>query len=130
MGCSTHPRGGDPEDLSLGAVWWVDQELLHHGAGIALLCDPYRDAGGRELRDWQADTRGSHGATVRGAADAVPIAPRRAPVDAVAAPTRALLPYPNSSEDLRSGAFGLGVRAAFEPDVRARRSWATDRSRQ
>jgi hypothetical protein len=26
-------------------VWWVNQELLHHGAEIGLLRDLYRDSG-------------------------------------------------------------------------------------
>ena len=33
---------GDPEDPFIEAVWWVNQELLHHGAEVALLRDLYR----------------------------------------------------------------------------------------
>ena len=36
------PHGSDPEDPFLETVWWVNQELLHHGAEIALLRDLYR----------------------------------------------------------------------------------------
>lgn len=36
------PHGSDPEDPFIDVVWWVDQELLHHGAEIALLRDLYR----------------------------------------------------------------------------------------
>ncbi|WP_327177941.1 DinB family protein [Streptomyces sp. NBC_01335] len=50
VGYSTYPHGSDPEDLFLETVWWVNQELLHHGAEIALLRDLYRDAGGHDLR--------------------------------------------------------------------------------
>ncbi|MFF8279156.1 DinB family protein [Streptomyces lateritius] len=42
VGHSTYPHGGDPEDPFLDTVWWVNQELLHHGAEIALLRDLYR----------------------------------------------------------------------------------------
>ncbi|MBT2442594.1 DinB family protein [Streptomyces sp. ISL-36] len=42
VGHSTYPHGSDPEDLFLETVWWVNQELLHHGAEIALLRDLYR----------------------------------------------------------------------------------------
>ncbi|UQX01226.1 DinB family protein [Streptomyces sp. RerS4] len=42
VGYSTYPHGSDPEDLFLSIVWWVNQELLHHGAEIALLRDLYR----------------------------------------------------------------------------------------
>ncbi|MFF2046025.1 DinB family protein [Kitasatospora sp. NPDC058170] len=42
VGHSTYPYGSDPEDLFLDTVWWVNQELLHHGAEIALLRDLYR----------------------------------------------------------------------------------------
>lgn len=43
MGRSTHPNGSDPDDPFLHTAWWVNQELLHHGAEIALLRDLYRD---------------------------------------------------------------------------------------
>ncbi|MFE0649513.1 DinB family protein [Streptomyces sp. NPDC059534] len=42
VGHSTYPHGGDSEELFLDVVWWVNQELLHHGAEIALLRDLYR----------------------------------------------------------------------------------------
>jgi hypothetical protein len=42
VGCSTYPDGSDPEDPFIETVWWVNQELLHHGAEIALLRDLYR----------------------------------------------------------------------------------------
>jgi hypothetical protein len=42
VGRSTYPYGSDPEDLFIDTVWWVNQELLHHGAEIALLRDLYR----------------------------------------------------------------------------------------
>ncbi|MDQ0791922.1 DinB family protein [Streptomyces sp. B1I3] len=41
-GHSTYPHGSDPEDPFVDVVWWVNQELLHHGAEIALLRDLYR----------------------------------------------------------------------------------------
>lgn len=45
VGYCTYPYGSDPEDLFLDIVWWVNQELLHHGAEIALLRDLYRVRG-------------------------------------------------------------------------------------
>lgn len=42
VGYSTYPHGSDPEDPFIDIVWWVNQELLHHGAEIALLRDLYR----------------------------------------------------------------------------------------
>ncbi|MFE5655823.1 DinB family protein [Streptomyces sp. NPDC056517] len=42
VGYSTYPHGSDPEDPFLETVWWVNQELLHHGAEIALLRDLHR----------------------------------------------------------------------------------------
>ncbi|MCA1222294.1 DinB family protein [Streptomyces sp. 8L] len=41
VGYSTYPHGSDPEDVFLTTVAWVNQELLHHGAEIALLRDLY-----------------------------------------------------------------------------------------
>lgn len=41
VGRSTYPYGSDPEVPLLETVWWVNQELLHHGAEIALLRDLY-----------------------------------------------------------------------------------------
>lgn len=43
VGRSTYPNGSDPEDRFLETVWWVNQEVLHHGAEVALLRDLYRD---------------------------------------------------------------------------------------
>ncbi|WP_112468315.1 DinB family protein [Streptomyces triticisoli] len=42
VGHSTYPHGSDPDDPFIETVWWVNQELLHHGAEIALLRDLYR----------------------------------------------------------------------------------------
>ena len=42
VGYCTYPYGSDPEDAFLSTVWWVNQEVLHHGAEIALLRDLYR----------------------------------------------------------------------------------------
>ena len=42
VGRSSFPWGLDPELPLLDIVWWVNQELLHHGAEIALLRDLYR----------------------------------------------------------------------------------------
>jgi hypothetical protein len=36
------PYGSDTDDVFLDIVWWVNQEVLHHGAEIALLRDLYR----------------------------------------------------------------------------------------
>ena len=41
-GYSTYPYGSDAEDVFIDTVWWVNQEVLHHGAEIALLRDLYR----------------------------------------------------------------------------------------
>ncbi|HEX5117740.1 MAG TPA: DinB family protein [Pseudonocardiaceae bacterium] len=43
VGVSTYPYGSDPEDPFIVTAWWVNQELLHHGAEIALLRDLYRE---------------------------------------------------------------------------------------
>jgi len=45
VGLSTYPYGSDPEDVFIDIVWWVNQEILHHGAEIALLRDLYRVRG-------------------------------------------------------------------------------------
>jgi hypothetical protein len=45
IGLSTYPYGSDPEEPLVDTVWWVNQELLHHGAEIALLRDLYRYGG-------------------------------------------------------------------------------------
>ncbi|MCP3822693.1 DinB family protein [Streptomyces sp. A3M-1-3] len=42
VGLSTYPHGSDPDDPFVETVWWVNQELLHHGAEIALIRDLYR----------------------------------------------------------------------------------------
>ncbi|MFF4487259.1 DinB family protein [Streptomyces sp. NPDC001544] len=42
VGCCTYPHGSDSEEPFINIVWWVNQELLHHGAEIALLRDLYR----------------------------------------------------------------------------------------
>ena len=43
VGRSTYPYGSDSENSFIDIVWWVNQELLHHGAEIALLRDLYRE---------------------------------------------------------------------------------------
>ncbi|WP_329017089.1 DinB family protein [Streptomyces sp. NBC_00690] len=42
VGYCTYPHGSDAEEPFIDIVWWVNQELLHHGAEIALLRDLYR----------------------------------------------------------------------------------------
>jgi hypothetical protein len=42
VGHCTYPHGSDPEEPFVDIVWWVNQEVLHHGAEIALLRDLYR----------------------------------------------------------------------------------------
>lgn len=37
VGYCTHPHGSDPDEPFIDIVWWVNQEVLHHGAEIALL---------------------------------------------------------------------------------------------
>ena len=37
VGHSDYPDGSDPEQPFLEVVWWVNQEVLHHGAEISLL---------------------------------------------------------------------------------------------
>lgn len=41
VGRSTYPDGGDADEAFLDVVWWVNQEVLHHGAEVALLRDLY-----------------------------------------------------------------------------------------
>jgi hypothetical protein len=41
VGYSTYPYGSDVKEMFIDIVWWVNQELLHHGAEIALLRDLY-----------------------------------------------------------------------------------------
>lgn len=43
IGRSAYPYGSDIEDRFIDVVWWVNQELLHHGAEIGLLRDLYRE---------------------------------------------------------------------------------------
>ena len=43
VGRSSFPWGLDPDLPFLDICWWVNQEVLHHGAEIALLRDLYRD---------------------------------------------------------------------------------------
>ena len=40
-GLSSYPYGSDPEETFASNVWWENQEILHHGAEIALLRDLY-----------------------------------------------------------------------------------------
>jgi hypothetical protein len=42
VGYSAYPHGSDAADAFIDIVWWVNQEVLHHGAEIALLRDLYR----------------------------------------------------------------------------------------
>lgn len=42
VGRSRYPYGSDAEEVFLDVVWWVNQELLHHGAELGLLRDLYR----------------------------------------------------------------------------------------
>ncbi|MFF9623014.1 DinB family protein [Streptomyces griseosporeus] len=48
VGYCTYPHGSDAEEPFVDIVWWVNQELLHHGAEIALLRDLYRERGPRQ----------------------------------------------------------------------------------
>ncbi|HSZ40550.1 MAG TPA: DinB family protein [Trebonia sp.] len=41
-GLSTYPYGSDSADTFIDTIWWVNQEILHHGGEIALLRDLYR----------------------------------------------------------------------------------------
>jgi hypothetical protein len=53
VGYSTYPYGSDAEEMFIDIVWWVNQEVLHHGAEIALLRDLYRDHDrGRAKHGW------------------------------------------------------------------------------
>jgi len=40
-GLSSYPYGSDADERFLDNVWWQNQEVLHHGAEIALLRDLY-----------------------------------------------------------------------------------------
>jgi hypothetical protein len=46
VGYCTYPYGSDGEDRFVDIVWWVNQEVLHHGAEVALLRDLYREGYG------------------------------------------------------------------------------------
>jgi hypothetical protein len=46
IGHCTYPHGSDAEEPFVDIVWWVNQEVLHHGAEIALLRDLYRSRRG------------------------------------------------------------------------------------
>jgi hypothetical protein len=45
VGLSAYPYGSDAQEVFIDIVWWVNQEILHHGAEIALLRDLYRARG-------------------------------------------------------------------------------------
>lgn len=45
VGLSGYPGGSDAQEVFIDIVWWVNQEILHHGAEIALLRDLYRARG-------------------------------------------------------------------------------------
>ena len=45
VGRCTYPYGSDADDSFSDVAWWVNQEVLHHGAEIALLRDLYRELG-------------------------------------------------------------------------------------
>jgi hypothetical protein len=40
-GLSSYPYGSDAEETFTANAWWMNQEILHHGAEIALLRDLY-----------------------------------------------------------------------------------------
>ena len=42
VGYSTYPYGSDATEAFIDIVWWVNQEVLHHGAEMALLRDLHR----------------------------------------------------------------------------------------
>ena len=42
VGYSAYPYGSDAGEAFIDIVRWVNQEVLHHGAEIALLRDLYR----------------------------------------------------------------------------------------
>lgn len=45
LGAGPGLPASDAAEPFVDIVWWVDQELLHHGAEIALIRDPYRARG-------------------------------------------------------------------------------------
>ncbi len=51
IGHSSFPWGLDPDLPFLDICWWVNQEVLHHGAEIALLRDLYRSQSVSPTRD-------------------------------------------------------------------------------
>jgi hypothetical protein len=42
VGRSTYPDGSDADDPFIDLVWWVNQQILHHGAEVALPRGLYR----------------------------------------------------------------------------------------
>jgi DinB superfamily len=42
VGYSSYPYGSDASETFIDIIWWVNQEMLHHGAEVALLRDLYR----------------------------------------------------------------------------------------
>lgn len=42
VGYCTYPHGSDVDEPFVDIVWWVNQEVVHHGAEIALIRDLYR----------------------------------------------------------------------------------------
>jgi hypothetical protein len=42
VGYSTFPHGSDAEEMFIDIVWWVNQEVLHHGAETALFREFYQ----------------------------------------------------------------------------------------
>jgi hypothetical protein len=59
VGRSDYLYGSDPECPFIEIVWWVNQELLHHSAEIALLRELYRSAG-VAASDRPSDNPGGH----------------------------------------------------------------------
>lgn len=55
VGYSQLPWGLDPQLPFIEIAWWVNKELIHHGAEIALLRDLYRASqqSGRRFLSWQ-----------------------------------------------------------------------------
>ena len=49
-GLSSYPYGSDADELFLTNVWWQNQEVLHHGAEIAMLRDLYTHRSSLEER--------------------------------------------------------------------------------
>lgn len=49
-GLSTYPYGSDPDETFVDNLWWLNQEIIHHGAEIALLRDLYSRLGSGRSR--------------------------------------------------------------------------------